>query len=95
MKRIYVSLPISGYDLDERKLYAMWVKNLIKDKYPKVAKVITPFMFAPSRTNLTRTIWVRTSKPCWSAMPSIFVKGGRTPRVVWQSSRWQESMVKK
>ena len=43
MKRIYVSLPISGYDLDERKLYAMWVKNLIRDKYPKVAKVITPF----------------------------------------------------
>ena len=42
MKRIYVSLPISGYDLDERKLYAIWVKNLIKDKYPKVAKVITP-----------------------------------------------------
>ena len=43
MKRIYVSLPISGYDLDERKLYAMWVKNLIRDKYPKVAKVIKPF----------------------------------------------------
>ena len=43
MKRIYVSLPISGYDLDERKLYAMWVKDLIKDKYPKAAKVITPF----------------------------------------------------
>lgn len=43
MKRIYVSLPISGYDLDERKLYAMWVKSLIKDKYPKEVKVITPF----------------------------------------------------
>ena len=95
MKRIYVSLPISGYDLDERKLYAMWVKNLIKDKYPKVAKVITPFMFAPSRTNLTRTIWARILKPCWNVMPSICARAGKTPRVVWQSLRWQEFTVKK
>ena len=47
MKRIYVSLPISGYDLDERKLYAIWVKNLIKDKYPKATEVITPFNVCP------------------------------------------------
>lgn len=43
MKRIYVSLPISGYDLDKRKLYAIWVKELIKDKYSEPVEVITPF----------------------------------------------------
>lgn len=47
MKRIYVSLPISGYDLDERKLYAIWVKDLIKDKYSEPVEAITPFMVCP------------------------------------------------
>lgn len=47
MKRIYVSLPISGYDLDGRKLYAIWVKNLIKHKNPKTVEVVTPFDVCP------------------------------------------------
>ena len=100
-KRIYISIPISGHDLEEVKAKARDIREWILwdefglDKGWHRPDVITPFDICPNPTSLTRTIWARTSKPCWSVMPSIYVKGGRTPKVVWQSSRWQEFMVKK
>lgn len=47
MKRIYVSLPISGYDLTERKLCALCAEKDIVEKYPKPLQVITPFTVCP------------------------------------------------
>ena len=47
MKRIYVSLPISGYDLAERKQCAIRAEKHIADRYPKPLQVITPFTVCP------------------------------------------------
>ena len=100
-KRIYISIPISGHDLEEVKAKARVVRvRLLYDVFGLKKgchrpDVITPFDVCPEPDNHTPTIWARTSKPCWSAMLSICAKGGRTPKVVWQSSRWQESMAKK
>ena len=47
MKRIYVSLPISGYDLDERKLCAICAEKQIVERYSKPLQVITPFVVCP------------------------------------------------
>lgn len=38
-KRIYISLPISHYDLDERKAYAKRVESVLSGKY----EVVNPF----------------------------------------------------
>ena len=97
-KRIYISIPISGHDLEEVKAKARYIsERLLWDEFgiEKGLDIITPFAFALNPTNHTRTIWARTLKPCWSAMLSICAKDGRTQKVVWQSSRLQESMVKK
>ena len=40
--KIYISLPITGYDLQERKQYAENVKNRLKQIYPD-GEIITPF----------------------------------------------------
>ena len=40
--KIYISLPITGYDLQERKQYAESVKKRLKQIYPD-GKIITPF----------------------------------------------------
>ena len=47
MKKYYVSLPISGYDLDERKLCAICAEKQIVERYPKPLQVITPFVVCP------------------------------------------------
>lgn len=47
MKKYYVSLPISGYDLTERKLCALCAEKDIVEKYPKPLQVITPFTVCP------------------------------------------------
>lgn len=47
IKRYYVSLPISGYDLAERKQCAMCAEKQIVEKYPKPLQVITPFTVCP------------------------------------------------
>lgn len=47
MKRIYVSLPISGYDLAERKQYARLVEMRLVEEMPKPLQVITPFTVCP------------------------------------------------
>lgn len=46
-KRYYVSLPISGYDLAERKQCAIRAEKHIADRYPKPLQVITPFTVCP------------------------------------------------
>ena len=100
-KRIYISIPISGHDLEEVKAKARNIREWVLwdefglDKGWHRPDVITPFDVCPEPDNLTHTIWARTLKPCWSAMPSICAKGGRTPKVVWRSLRWQEFTVKK
>lgn len=38
-KRIYISLPISHYDLDERKAYAQKIEDMLQLKY----EVVNPF----------------------------------------------------
>ena len=40
--KIYISLPIAGYDLQERKQYAENVKKRLKQIYPD-GEIITPF----------------------------------------------------
>ena len=40
--KIYISLPITGYDLQERKRYAENVKNRLQQIYPD-GEIITPF----------------------------------------------------
>ena len=40
--KIYISLPITGYDLQERKQYAEGVKNRLQQIYPD-GEIITPF----------------------------------------------------
>lgn len=40
--KIYISLPITGYDLHERKQYADSVKNRLQQIYPD-GEIITPF----------------------------------------------------
>ena len=40
--KIYISLPITGYDLNERKQYAESVKNRLQQIYPD-GEIITPF----------------------------------------------------
>ena len=40
--KIYISLPITGYDLQERKQYAESVKNRLQQIYPD-SEIITPF----------------------------------------------------
>ena len=40
--KIYISLPITGYDLRERKQYAESVKNRLQQIYPD-GEIITPF----------------------------------------------------
>ena len=47
MKKYYVSLPISGYDLTERKLCAICAEKQIVERYPKPLQVITPFDVCP------------------------------------------------
>ena len=47
MKKYYVSLPISGYDLTERKLCAICAEKQIVERYPKPLQVITPFVVCP------------------------------------------------
>lgn len=40
--KIYISLPITGYDLQERKQYAENVKKRLRQIYPE-GEIITPF----------------------------------------------------
>ena len=40
--KIYISLPITGYDLHERKQYAESVKKRLQQIYPN-GEIITPF----------------------------------------------------
>lgn len=47
MKKIYVSLPISGYYLEERKDYARLVEKYLVENMPKPLIVITPFTVCP------------------------------------------------
>lgn len=46
-KRFYVSLPISGYDLDERKSEAERIKSKLNFCGLSIIKVITPFDVCP------------------------------------------------
>ena len=46
-KRFYVSLPISGYDLDERKSEAERIKSKLNFCGLSIVKVITPFDVCP------------------------------------------------
>lgn len=100
-KRIYISIPISGHDLEEVKAKARDIsERLLWDVFePKNGwhrpDVITPFDVCPEPDNHTPTTWARILKPCWSAMPSICARAGKIPKVVWQNLRWRESMVKK
>lgn len=55
MKRVYISLPISGYDLGERKKYANEAKVLVArllqedaiEEYKQFQNTITPFDVCP------------------------------------------------
>lgn len=47
MKRIYVSLPISGHDLDERKAEAEHIKSKLNFCGLNIIEVITPFDICP------------------------------------------------
>lgn len=46
-KRIYVSLPISGHDLDERKAEAEHIKSKLNFCGLSIIEVITPFDVCP------------------------------------------------
>ena len=47
MKRIYVSLPISGHNLDERKAEAEHIKSKLNFCGLNIIEVITPFDVCP------------------------------------------------
>ena len=44
--KIYISLPITGYDLQERKRYSENVKKRLRQIYPD-GEIITPFNVNP------------------------------------------------
>ena len=44
--KIYISIPITGYDLQERKQYADSVKNRLQQIYPD-GEIIIPFDVNP------------------------------------------------
>ena len=46
-KRLYVSLPISGYDLDERKSEAERIKSKLNFCGLSIIEVVTPFDVCP------------------------------------------------
>ena len=100
-KRVYISIPISGHDLEEVKAKARDIREWVLwdefglEKGFHRPDVITPFDVCPEPDNHTPTIWARILKLCWSVMPYSFAKGGRTPKAAWRSSRWQEFTVKK
>lgn len=49
-KHIYISHPISGYDLNERLEYSLMVKELVKNKFDdKEWRIMEPFDIAPYR----------------------------------------------
>lgn len=48
-KKIYLSLPITNYDIEERKEYAETMKAELLEKYP-YCEVITPFDVCPDST---------------------------------------------
>lgn len=60
MKRVYISLPISGYDLEERKKYAneakVLVARLLREdaiaQYKQFQNTITPFDVCPEADKL-------------------------------------------
>ena len=102
--KVYLSLPISGQPTKERMDYANQVKQEIECtyrcgwgyfKFEDELNIITPFDVCPEPDKPYSYYWARILKPCWGVMPSIYAKGGRTQKVVWQSSRWQEFTVKK
>lgn len=47
--KIYISLPITGYDLQERKQYAENVKERLQKIYPD-GEIITPFDVNPDQS---------------------------------------------
>ena len=101
MKRVYLSLPIknTGFTTKQRIEYANEIRRLLELRYDANNEnviVITPF---DVNENEDKESYARkmgmTSKLCWSVMPSICARDGKTQKAVWQSLRWQESMVKK
>ena len=67
-KRIYISIPISGHDLEEVKEKVRKIREWILwdefgiEMWSHRQDVITPFALNP--TSHTRTIWARILKPC-------------------------------
>ena len=100
-ERIYISIPISGHDLEKVKEKARNIREWVLwdefglDRGWHRPDVITPFDVCPEPDKPYSYYMGRILKPCWSAMLSICARGGRTPRVAWQSSRRQEFTVKK
>lgn len=103
MKSVYISIPISGYDLDERKAYAYNVKHLLASKLQNNAVhrdmqlnyIMTPFDVC-SEPDKPYSYYMGKDIEALLECDVIYLcEGWQTPRVVWQSLRWQEFTVKK
>ena len=46
MKKVYVSFPISGYDIEERKQYDEIVRKVVQKYFPDY-EILTPFGMCP------------------------------------------------
>ena len=82
--KVYVSLPITGYDLEETKKYANQVKKWLEEKG---YEVITPLTLVVNRINPISITWERALRLFWSVMLFILFLIGRHQKAVWQSLR--------
>ena len=79
--KIYISLPISGKDIEEVKLKAREAAVLLEEDGHVP---ITPFEVSPQPM---QNIWVKTYKHYWNVMQLCSFRVGMIAKDVWQSLR--------
>ena len=101
MSKIYISIPISGHDLEEVKTKARDIReHLLWDvfelkKGQHRPDVITPFDVCPEPDKPYSYYMGKDIEALLECDAIYLCEGGRTPRVEWQNLRWQKFMVKK
>ena len=90
---MYVSLPISGHDIEETKEYAEKVKKFLEEK--NAMKLLLHLMFAMKKVSPIPITWVGTLKHFWNVMLFSLHQIGKNQRGAWQSLSWQEFMERK
>ena len=89
-KKVYISLPITGCDIDEVEAKSIFVSSVLENKgYIPVS----PLDVSPDPDATYADTWDVIYKPCWSAMPCTSAKTGNTAKGVCWSTKPQGFMV--